>query len=535
VAGVLVIRIDPHQVLYPLVQEWPTPSPSAETALVRREGDEILYLNDLRFREGTALKMRRRVDEPSLPAALAVRGWKGIIEGVDYRGVPVVGAVGPIPDSPWFFAAKIDTHEIYAPLRERFYMVMFAVVLLIAGAGVSVTLVWRHQQARFYRRQYEMEREARGLSERYENLTRFANDIILVTDLDLEIVEANERAVNSYGYTRAELLGLRLPDLHLPEERRPLADRMSQVAEQQGQVFETWHRRKNGTSFPVEVSSRLVEVGDRQFHQNIIRDITERKEAEAAVRHLNEELEQRVRRRTAQLEAANRELEAFSYSVSHDLKSPLRAIAGFSRILLDEYAGYLDENGRRFLQIIQTDTLKMGKLIDDLLALSRFGRREIRIGTFRMEDLIRSVIRDLRILNPEINHKFEIKPMPPVVGDRDMIRQVVVNLLANAVKFTRTRETAEIEVSGWSAETENVYCVRDNGVGFEMEYADKLFGVFQRLHSDEQFEGTGVGLAIVQRIIQRHGGRVWAEGKVDAGASFCFTLPKKGPEAEVGL
>jgi light-regulated signal transduction histidine kinase (bacteriophytochrome) len=172
----------------------------------------------------------------------------------------------------------------------------------------------------------------------------------------------------------------------------------------------------------------------------------------------------------------------------------------------------------------------MGKLIDDLLALSRLGRKVMRVVDFDLETLARAVFADLEKLEPGRNLQIHFKPMPPARGDRDMIRQVLVNLLGNAVKFTRPRETAEIEISGQSAETENVYCVRDNGVGFEMAYVEKLFGVFQRLHSEDQFEGTGVGLALVQRIVQRHGGRVWAEGKVEAGATFCFTLPKEGLE-----
>ncbi len=258
-------------------------------------------------------------------------------------------------------------------------------------------------------------------------------------------------------------------------------------------------------------------------------------ERDARLQQAARELAQRVREldlRTAELEASNHELESFSYSVSHDLRAPLRGIAGFSRILLEDYADQLDEEGKRYLNIIQGDVRKMGKLIDDLLALSRFGRREMRVAAFEMENLARAVFKDLQELEPGRDLQIQIKPMPAARGDRDMIRQVLVNLLANAVKFTRTKETAVIEVSGWSAEAETVYCVRDNGVGFEMEYAGKLFGVFQRLHSEDKFEGTGVGLAIVHRIIQRHGGRVWGEGKVDGGATFCFTLPQEPLEAK---
>jgi signal transduction histidine kinase len=252
-------------------------------------------------------------------------------------------------------------------------------------------------------------------------------------------------------------------------------------------------------------------------------------ERDARLKEAARELNRRVRElkeRTGQLEEANKELESFSYSVSHDLRAPLRAIAGFSRILMEEYTSRLDDEGKRYLDVIQNDTRKMGKLIDDLLAISRLGRKVMKAADFDMERLAEAVFKELQGTEPGRNLKIRFKPMPPARGDRDMIRQVLVNLLSNAIKFTRTREIAEIEVSGWSAEAENVYCVRDNGVGFEMAYVEKLFGVFQRLHAADQFEGTGVGLAIVQRVIHRHGGRVWAESKEGEGAAFYFTLPK---------
>ena len=236
------------------------------------------------------------------------------------------------------------------------------------------------------------------------------------------------------------------------------------------------------------------------------------------------ELEQHVRDRTAQLEAANKELEAFSYSVSHDLRAPLRAIDGFSRMILEDYIDKLDDEGKRFLNIIQGNTKKMGQLIDDLLVFSRLGRQEIRASGIDMGKLAKAVSEELKLAVPERKLKFTINTLIPAQGDQAMIRQVFVNLLSNAVKFTRSTKTSIIEVGGWTEENENIYYVKDNGVGFDMQYVSKLFGVFQRLHSSSEFEGTGVGLAIVQRIIHRHGGRVWAEGEVEKGATFYFTL-----------
>jgi signal transduction histidine kinase len=242
---------------------------------------------------------------------------------------------------------------------------------------------------------------------------------------------------------------------------------------------------------------------------------------------LNEELELRVIKRTAQLEAANKELESFSYSVSHDLRAPLRAIEGFSNILLKDYVDKLDDEGKRFLNVIQNNVQKMEELINDLLALSRLGRKEIELSDIDMEKLAKTTFEELSIEPDKVRAQLNVKPLPPAHGDQGMIRQVFANLLQNAIKFTRLKEEPAIEVGGYQENSHNVYYVKDNGVGFDIRYKDKLFKVFQRLHSGEEFEGTGIGLAIVQRIINRHGGQIWAEGKVNEGATFYFVLPER--------
>jgi light-regulated signal transduction histidine kinase (bacteriophytochrome) len=217
-------------------------------------------------------------------------------------------------------------------------------------------------------------------------------------------------------------------------------------------------------------------------------------------------------------------LEAFSYSVSHDLRAPLRAIDGYSRILLDDYATQLPSNAQHLLHVVRGSTQRMDRLIDDLLALSRFGRQSLDKRTIATADLVRQVLDDLRAEQEGRRVEITIGDLPPCQADLGLLRQVWVNLLSNALKFTRQREVARIEIGCQEQGDERVYFVRDNGAGFDMQYADKLFGVFQRLHSVDEYESTGVGLAIVQRIVHRHGGRVWAEAEVDQGATFYFTL-----------
>jgi light-regulated signal transduction histidine kinase (bacteriophytochrome) len=255
---------------------------------------------------------------------------------------------------------------------------------------------------------------------------------------------------------------------------------------------------------------------------------TQRGTAEEDLRKHRDQLEQRVRDRTAQLEESNKELEAFSYSVSHDLRAPLRAIDGFTHILTGDYAPQLDMEGQRVCSIIRENTAKMGRLIDDLLAFSRLGRAEMSLSRTDMETMANSVFHELTTPESRARIDFQVGVLPPALVDPTLMRQVWMNLLANAIKFSSKRERAVIKVSAQQNQGESVYVVQDSGAGFEMQYVGKLFGVFQRLHSSKEFEGTGVGLALVQRVIRRHGGRVWAEGEIDKGATFYFALQQRG-------
>ncbi len=280
------------------------------------------------------------------------------------------------------------------------------------------------------------------------------------------------------------------------------------------------------------VNDMLAEIGRRaealeQSNRFLEHEMAERQQADSQVRKLNEELEQRVAERTTQLEAANKELESFSYSVSHDLRAPLRAVVGFSKLLIEDHAGQIDEEAVRKLNVIQSEANRMGQLIDDLLAFSRLGRKAMNVIDLDMAELARTTYAGLNGPHETVKCELRMGSLPRAKGDRVLLGQVWANLLSNAVKFSSKREKPVVEVSAISDEKEHIYFVRDNGAGFDPRYYSKLFGVFQRLHTSNEFAGTGVGLALVQRIVSRHGGRVWADSKPGEGATFYFTLPKE--------
>ena len=355
-----------------------------------------------------------------------------------------------------------------------------------------------------------------------------SEDAIIGKTLEGIITNWNMGAQKLYGYSTEEAVGQPISMLAPPERKDEIPEILSKIA--QGEAIEHYETRrvsKEGKRLDVSLTVSPIRdpSGKLTGASAIGRDITERKRAEEEIRRLNEQLEQRVRQRTAQLEEANKELESFSYSVSHDLRAPLRHISGFAELLQKRAAPTLDESSRRYLQMILESTEHAGVLIDSLLSFSRVGRAEMRSTVVDMDRLVREELNALRFEMQERKISWRVGELPQVPGDPSMLRLVLQNLLSNAVKYTRTREQAVIEVGSKTEGDEVFFFVSDNGVGFDVQYVDKLFGVFQRLHRAEEFEGTGIGLANVRRIVSRHGGRIWAEGSVGRGATFYFSLP----------
>ena len=464
------------------------------------------------------------------------------------RGETMRASAAPVPGTPWMVVAELPSRVVSAPARAYLTgMAPLALLIVIVGAVIAwwgsrrmtsplreITTAAEAIAAGNLERRVQVGRQdelgrlarsfntmaaqvARSLQHSeamLRGVTETAHDAIIAADTDGLIRFWNPGAERLFGYRTEEVLGKpltmlmpeRFQDAHRLGIRRYVETREARVV---GRTVELAGRRKDGTEFPLELSLGAAPLEGGMSFTGVIRDITERKRTQEA------------------LQTTNAELEAFSYSVSHDLRAPLRAIHGFARILLEDHHAKLDPEAQRLLGVVDQNTRRMGQLIDDLLAFSRLGRKELAAGAVNMEELAHTVADEVRRTDVERKGSLaiQIDPLPPAHGDRALLGQVMSNLLQNAAKFTRDRAEARVEVGSQRDGGQTVYFVKDNGAGFDARYADKLFGVFQRLHSTEQFDGTGVGLAIVKRIVQRHGGRVWAEGKVDHGATFYFTLP----------
>jgi len=456
----------------------------------------------------------RDVEFPLFLFAVALTAW--------YAGVgpAVVSIVLASVCFDFFFTEPLYSLFItYADIPAILVFVSFALLI----AWFSSIRRGVEAQLRHARDQLQLEVEERTQQASLLNLT---HDTIFVRDMSAVITYWNRGAQELYGWTPEEAIGKRSHDLLQTVFPASIEDINAELLRTGRWEGELKHSKSDGTS--VVVASRWSLRRDEQDRplatMETNNDVTERKRREEEIRDLNRELA----RRSTELEVTNKELEAFAYSVSHDLRAPLRHMSGYAELLQKKAASTLDEKSRRYVTMILESANRMGRLIDDLLAFSRIGRAETQKTLVNLAQLVEEVRGEVRQETEGREIAWRIGKLPVCYGDRSMLRLVLVNLISNAVKFTRTRERAEIEVGSAGGENDEVEVfVRDNGAGFDMKYVHKLFGVFQRLHQTEAFEGTGIGLATVQRIIHRHGGKVRAEGTVDRGAAFYFSVPKR--------
>lgn len=534
-AGWVVLVMDPGRWLYPMLLHQSVPTASAETLLVRRESGRFLFLSPLRHTSAVPLTFSLPEDIERIAARGAVEGQRSFGPYVDYRRVPILASTRRIEGTDWGLVAKVDEDEALAIYREKQTLALAAAAgLLLAFLGLAYSLWRRQRMNRLKAVLAEHERSESALRESERKLVAVLNatpfPIALVDPQDNNIYFWSQSAQALFGHTAptaSEWYEIAYPD---PDYRREVIERWGPFVERarsSGQAVNAGEYRvtcRNG-------SVRHCELHAAFLADSLVvtfNDITGRKRTDEELTRHREHLEELVRERTVQLEAANEELEAFSYSVSHDLRAPLRAIDGFSGALVEDYGDRLDEEGRRLIAVVRSSTRQMSQLIDDLLTFSRVGRHEMGESRVSMEGLARTVFEEAARAAGRDGIRLELGKLPDAPGDATLLGQVWTNLIGNAVKYSAGRNPAVIQISGHATNGEQVYSVKDNGVGFDMDYVGKLFGVFQRLHTSKEFEGTGVGLAIVKRIVVRHGGRVWAESAPGGGATFHFALPEKG-------
>jgi PAS domain S-box-containing protein len=455
----------------------------------------------------------RNVADPLFLFAIAIAVW--------YAGIgPAILAV--------VLSGLADTYFFIEPLYA-FYVTRddlphFVIFVLFASLLTGFAAVRRRVERDLVQARDDLQIEVAERTQQ-ASLLNLTHDPIFVRDMSDVITYWNRGAQELYGWTDKQAIGRRSQELLQTIFPTPLEDIRAELLRTDRWEGELKKTKADGTQ--VVVASRWSLRRDEQERPVAVletnNDITERKRREEEIQGLNQELA----KRSADLESINKELEAFAYSISHDLRAPLRHMAGYTELLQKKASSVVDEKSNRYMAMILESAKRMGNLIDDLLAFSRIGRAETQKTLVSLAQLVKEALAEVRQDAEGRDIAWKISSLPDFYGDRSMLRVVLVNLIANAVKFTRTRLRAEIEIGCADGNTDQlIIFVRDNGVGFDMRYVHKLFGVFQRLHPSDEFEGTGIGLATVQRIINRHGGKVWAEGSVDSGATFYFSAPR---------
>ncbi len=508
--GAVVLEVDPERFLFPLIQTWPTASPSAETLLVRREGNDVLFLNELRHRKDAALTLRLPIGQKDLPAARAVRGETGVMEGVDNRGVPVLAHVRAVPGTKWFMVAKVDAAEINAPLRQQALLISVSVGLFLLVIGLGAGLFWRQQRTRYYREQVETAAELviankELLFQNEEKEKRAAELVVANKELSFQNEEKEKRA--------AELVIANKELSFQNEEKEKRAAEL--VVANKELLFQNEEKEKRAAELAVANKELLFQNEEK-----------EKRAAELVI--ANKELlfqNDEKEKRAAELERSKSELARFLYTASHDLKSPVVTVRTFLGYLEQDMA--TGDAGRiaKDVQFIRNATDKMVQLLDDLLEMSRIGRvvgASVNVTFRALVDTALAAVAG-RIAARGVTVQVDDREMT-LHGDRVRLEEIWQNLVDNACKFMGDQKAPRIEIGVETRDAEPVFFVRDNGVGIDARYQEKVFGLFEKL--DPKAEGTGIGLALVKRIVELHGGRIWVESKgAGQGTCFCFTLP----------
>ena len=579
--GVLVLRIDPTVYLYPFISRWPIPSRTAETLLIRRDGNDALFLNDVRFQTDSALNLRIPLTLGDNPAAQAALGREGLVEGPDYRGVPVIAHVRRVPDSPWFLVARMDTSEVYAPLRGRLWEIVGLAGVLLLGAAGATGFLWRQQRMRFYRERYQAAEALRESEERHRTILQTAIDGFWLVDSLGSLLEVNAAYCRMSGYSAEELLTMRIPDLQAAETGTDIAAHIQKIMTQGEDRFESRHRRKDGSVFDVEVNILYRPFAGGQFVA-FLRDITERKRAEeianrylsalqrehSASDGMNQELREKAKLladQKAEVEVKNDEVEQarkdledkaaqltltskykseFLANMSHELRSPLNNLLILAKLLADNAEGNLTEKQTKFAHTIHSSGTDLLTLINDILDLARVesGKLNIEPAAVYLADLREMVIQDFSHVALSKGTEFRVLVDPDlpdsIQTDPTRLHQILKNLMSNALKFTErgaVRMEIKLAKSGWRPGTSGLdraervvaFSVVDTGIGIPPEKQRIVFEAFQQADgtTSRRYGGTGLGLSISRDIAQLLGGDLTLQSQVGVGSTFTLFLP----------
>jgi PAS domain S-box-containing protein len=505
--GIVVIRINPEHNVFEFVRKFPIPSRSAETLIFRREGDEIVYLNDMKLISKKSMSYRVPITRTDLPAVKAILGNETTMFGVDYRGIPVIACTRKIQDSPWYIVVKMDKKEAEEPIAEKLWQIQFFILALIAGSGGFIGFTIKSQHNKILNEQLKAVKQQKFLQDIIQNSL---NEIYIFNADSLLFTYVNDASCRNLQYTQDEMMTLTPVDIK-PDFTKESYSKLVQpliLKTERILTFETIHRRKDRSTYPVEVHLQLVESGDENLIVTFVNNITKRKKA------------------MTDLVRSNKELEQFAYVASHDLQEPLRMVSSYTQLLASRYKDKLDSDANDFIQFAVDGSIRMHRLINDLLDYSRVTTRGKEFETVNLNSVVGEVIVMLQQKISEENAIITNAELPEIKGDRSQITRLFQNLIDNAIKYRRMELQPVIHISFVEMENEYEFLVQDNGIGIDEKYKDRIFVIFQRLHSKEEYSGSGIGLSICKRIVDRHQGAIWFQSIPGSGTTFHFTLSK---------